>query len=75
MNDRTAGYRIVELTKKIPEHKADFVLDYMEIKERALLDKQHKEIAKWINEKVHNTYIYISDAYKSCEFANNWLKK
>lgn len=75
MNDRTAGYRIVELTKKIPEHKADFVLDYMEIKERALLDKQQKEIVKWINEKVHNTYIYISDAYKSCEFANNWLKK
>ena len=72
---RTAVYKIVELTNKIPEHKADFILDYMEIKERALLDKQQKLIGKWINEKVNDTYIYISDEYKNCEFQSNWLKK
>lgn len=72
---RVAEYKIVELTNKIAEHKADFVLDYMEIKELALLDKQQKVIAKWINEKVNDTYIYISDEYKNCEFQSNWLKK
>lgn len=68
-------FKMVELTHKIPEHKADFVLDYMEIKDQALLDKQRKVIAKWINDNVDNTYIFISDEYKNCEFQSNWIKK
>lgn len=72
---RMVSYKIAELTKKIPEHKADFVLDYIEIKDRALLDKQQKVISKWIDEKVHSTYIFISDEYKACEFQSNWMKK
>ena len=72
---RTLTYKIVELTNKIPQHKADLTLDFMELKERALFDKQQKVIQKWINDKVHETYIFISDDYKNCEFQSNWLKK
>lgn len=68
-------YRIVEMTKKIPRHTADFSTDYMQIKEQALLAKQQKQIQKWINEKVENTYIYIVEDYKNCDFSSNWLKK
>ena len=34
-----------------------------------------KEIAKWTEEKIKETYIKISDDYKDCQFTNNWLKK
>ena len=49
--------------------------DYLKIKELALKDKQIKEIAKWSEEKIKETYIKISDEYKDCDFTNNWLKK
>lgn len=73
--ERKTVYRIVELTNKIPKHKANFEDDYMAIREQALLQKQRKAIQKWINQKVFDTYIFISDEYKNCDFSSNWLKK
>ena len=46
-----------------------------EFKEFALRDKQIKEVAKWTNEKVKETYIKINGEYRDCDFLNNWLKK
>ena len=60
---------------KFEEHQAEFSKDYIKIKELALRNKQIKEIAKWTEEKIKETYIKINDEYKDCEFANNWIKK
>ena len=68
-------YKIITVNNRIEEHQADFSRDYLKIKELALRDKQIKEIAKWSEEKIKETYIKISDDYKDCEFTNNWLKK
>lgn len=68
-------YKIVTITSKLPEHKADFSNDYLKIKELALRDKQIKAIAKWTAEKIDETYIEIDKEYNNCEFSNNWLKK
>jgi peptidyl-prolyl cis-trans isomerase SurA len=68
-------YKIITVNNRIEEHQADFSRDYIKIKELALRDKQIKEIAKWTEEKIKETYIKISDDYKDCQFANNWLKK
>lgn len=77
--DKASGggkfYKIVTVNNRSEEHLADFAKDYIKIKELALRDKQIKEIAKWSQEKIKETYIKISDDYKSCDFANNWLKK
>ena len=75
--ERGAGkfYKIITVNNRIEEHQADFSKDYIKIKELALRDKQIKEIAKWTEEKIKETYIKISDDYKDCEFANNWFKK
>ncbi|RBA29327.1 peptidylprolyl isomerase [Flavobacterium tibetense] len=67
-------YKIITVNKKTEEHKAEFSQDYIKIKELALRDKQIKEIGKWSEEKIKETYIKINDEYKSCEFTNNWLK-
>lgn len=68
-------YKIITVNNRTEEHPAEFSKDYIKIKELALRDKQIKEIAKWTEEKIKETYIKISDDYKGCEFANNWLKK
>ena len=68
-------YKIITVNNRTEEHQADFSKDYLKIKELALRDKQIKEIAKWSEEKIKETYIKISDDYKDCEFTNNWLKK
>lgn len=68
-------YKIITVNNRIEEHQADFSRDYIKIKELALRDKQVKEIAKWTEEKINETYIKISDDYKDCDFVNNWLKK
>ena len=68
-------YKIITVNNRTEEHQADFSKDYLKIKELALRDKQIKEIAKWSEEKIKETYIKISDDYKDCQFTNNWLKK
>ncbi len=67
-------YKILTVTNRIPSHTADYAKDYLKIKELALKEKKIKEIARWTNEKIKETYIKINIEYSSCNFANNWLK-
>ena len=68
-------YKIITVTNRINEHTADYAKDYIKIKDLALKEKQIKAIAKWINEKIKETYIKINGEYIECIFTNNWLKK
>ncbi|HWR94351.1 MAG TPA: peptidylprolyl isomerase [Flavobacterium sp.] len=68
-------YKLVTVIKKIPEHIADYALDYTKIKDLALKEKQIKAIEKWSNQKIKDTYIKINGEYRNCDFTNNWLKK
>lgn len=74
--DRTGkiSFKILTVTKKIDEHKADFTKDYPKIKELALKQKQIKEIERWKEIKYKETYIKINSDYKNCEFAKNWIE-
>ena len=75
--DRVKGkiYKLMMVTNRIPSHPVDYSQDYLKIKEFALSDKRIKEIAKWSNEKIKDTYIKINGEYRDCDFVNNWLKK
>jgi len=68
------SYKIMTVTNRYDEHKADYALDYTKIKELALKEKQIQAIAKWSGEKIKETYIKISPEYKQCDFKNNWVK-
>ncbi|MAP79544.1 MAG: peptidylprolyl isomerase [Aequorivita sp.] len=75
--DRTgkSSLKILTVTKKYEEHKADYAKDYERIKQLALREKQIKVIKKWQDEKVKDTYISINQDYQDCDFAGNWTKK
>jgi len=67
-------FKILTVSNRFDEHVADFSKDYIKIQKLALQNKQLKEIEKWQNEKIFDTYINISNDFGSCEFFSNWLK-
>lgn len=66
-------YKIIKVTKRIEEHPADYQLDYVKIKSLALQQKQIKELRKWRNEKVLETYIHVNADYENCKLEEEWL--
>ncbi|MCM8568042.1 peptidylprolyl isomerase [Gramella jeungdoensis] len=74
--DRTGRpqFKIIKVTKKIPEHKADYATDYLKIKELALRDKQLDAIAEWQKEKISDTYIKVNGKYRDCDYTSDWVK-
>jgi len=67
------AYRILYLKEKTSPHRANLKDDYPKIQEWALQKKQKEVIDQWVKEKSKNTYIRISDQYKSCQFNYDWL--
>lgn len=68
-------FKILTVTDRLDEHKANFANDYLKIKRLAEQEKQIETIRKWQDEKIIDTYVKISDDYKSCNFDGNWLKQ
>lgn len=69
-----ASYKILMVSNRFDEHKADFAQDYLKIQELALREKQLKTIKEWISEHIEDTYISVNGSYRDCSFSNNWLK-
>jgi peptidyl-prolyl cis-trans isomerase SurA len=67
-------YKLLTITNKIEEHKANFSTDYTKIKELALTEKRIKAIQKWKKEKIQETYIKINGDYNNFSFKDNWKK-
>ena len=67
-------FKILMVTNRYDEHKADFAKDYLKIQELALTEKQFDEINKWRKKHIESTYISVIGEYQSCDFANNWIK-
>ncbi len=68
-------FLLYTVNNRLEEHKADYVNDYIKIKELALRQKQIKVIEKWQEEKIAETYIKINGENRDCDFVGNWLKK
>jgi peptidyl-prolyl cis-trans isomerase SurA len=67
-------FKILMVTNRYDEHKADFAKDYLKIQELALTEKQFDEINKWRKKHIESTYISVIGEYQTCDFANNWIK-
>ncbi len=68
-------FKILKVTNKYEDHKADYVQDYLKIKELALKEKQIKAVREWMEKTIEDTYIMVNSDYRDCDFSNNWLKK
>lgn len=68
-------FKIMRISNRYDEHKADFAKDYLKIQELALREKQFKAIKDWMDEHIKDTYIHVNTENRSCDFANNWVKE
>lgn len=67
-------YKILMVSNRFDEHRADYSTDYVKIKSLALKEKQLNEIQEWMQDKIENTYIYLNKSNRNCDFVNNWIK-
>ncbi|MDC1492440.1 peptidylprolyl isomerase [Flavobacteriaceae bacterium] len=67
-------FKLLSVTDRTDEHVANFAKDYLKIQSLSLQNKKLKEIEKWQNIKIDDTYIKIANEYRDCEFFSNWLK-
>jgi len=67
-------FNLVLLKEKLEGHKADFAQDYVKIQNLALAKKKQESLEEWIDEKIEDTYIKISDDFKDCNFETNYKK-
>ena len=68
-------YKILKVTNRYDEHKADFSRDYTKIMELALKEKKINVIQDWIKTKILDTYISLNSQEDKCSFKENWRKE
>lgn len=66
-------YRVLQVTSVTDEHLADYTIDFLKIREVALMTKKKETLDKWIKTNVKDTYIHIADDYKFCDFTEEWI--
>ena len=67
-------FKLLSVTDRTDEHVANFANDYLKIQSLTLQNKKLKEIEKWQNLKIEDTYIKIANEHRDCIFFGNWLK-
>lgn len=68
-------YKIVKLVDIIPSHAANLVYDYAILESATITDKQNREIDRWIDNAIVDTYIYIAPRYRDYDFERSgWIK-
>ncbi len=66
------AYRIVTLLRRNPKHIANLTDDYDRIYNTTLDEAKQKKIMDWAQKTIKNTYIYIDDEFKNCNFQLDW---
>lgn len=74
-SDQKQGIRLVRLNSRTDPHVANLNDDYPQISEAALADKKNKAILKWVRTKTTSMYVWIDEAYVSCPYNYEWVKK
>jgi peptidyl-prolyl cis-trans isomerase SurA len=69
------AFRIIQLVKKVPPHKANMQQDYDVIQKAAINKKKQEVIDNWVKTRAAKTYIRIIDKYNNCSYFDTWQSK
>jgi peptidyl-prolyl cis-trans isomerase SurA len=72
--ERTQGYKMVYLKSYSPPHVANLKDDYQKIQQAATENKKQQALDKWIESYKKESYIRISEEWKSCNMLSKWYK-
>ncbi|MBO7489350.1 MAG: peptidylprolyl isomerase [Bacteroidales bacterium] len=68
------AYRLVTVVRRNPEHTANLTDDYDRIYNAALENAKQEKIFEWAQKTIKNTYIYLDDEFKGCNFRLKWTE-
>ena len=67
------AYRIIELKSETQAHQANLKDDYNKIKAAASSQKEERELQKWLNDKITETYVFVEKSYLDCKMLQKWI--
>ena len=66
---------IVKLRNRIEGHKANLRDDYEVVKKMYEASAKDKILRDWLAKKINDTYTYIEEGWRNCEFEHKgWIK-
>ncbi len=68
------AFRIVKLISRTEPHRANLQQDYDFIQQLALEEKKRRAIQAWINRRLPNTYVFVHERFRDCDFELDWVK-
>ncbi len=75
MSNGREGVAIVKLKKRVEGHVANVSDDYLALKNIVEQNKRKESLSKWIKKKITDTYVYIDDNWKNCDYIHpEWIK-
>lgn len=66
---------VVKLTNRIPGHKATLTDDYNRLKQMYEAHAKEEILKKWVEDKIKDIYVKISDGWGNCQFHYDGWKK
>lgn len=66
---------IVKLKSRIDGHVANVSDDYEDLRSMVESQKREEILKKWLQRKIRDTYVYIDEAWRNCDFQyEGWIK-
>lgn len=66
---------LVKLKSSRDSHRATITEDFQVLKNIVLAKEREKKIHEWVAQKIKNTYVWMTDKYKSCNYEyQGWVK-
>lgn len=67
---------LVRLNARVPGHSANLSEDYNLLKKMYERHEEQEIIKKWVEQKIKDTYVHISDGWNNCDFRyEGWEKE
>ena len=67
---------IVKLKSRIDGHIANVSDDYEDLRSMVESKKRDDILKKWLQRKIRDTYVYIDEGWRDCEFQyEGWIKE
>lgn len=68
-------YKVIMLTRIVPQHKANLNDDYAIIQNMTKMNKQQEVFLNWVKSRLDKTYIRIDPSYRNCQFEmEGWVQ-
>lgn len=76
MSNGREGVAVVKLKRRIEGHIANVSDDYVALKNIVEQNKRQDVLNKWIKKKITDTYVYIDENWRNCDFRHSeWIKE